>query len=242
MDAHTVPSLRRDDERRIERRIHPDRHRLRSRIVPPDIDFADDLIHDSDEVLTINTLPTSLTILGGGVIGCEYACMFAALGVGVTLVDARSEILPFLDARDRRARLKAAMSQAPASCLIQGQRWGAVSAAFEQRRRYHARRRPQDREPSSCCSRRGAPGAAADLGLETVGCRAGLTRLPPESIAQFRAQVPQHLGRRRRDRLSSAWPRCRWSRAASPCHAFGFSYKTSRRRRRCLTASTPSRR
>jgi len=59
---------------------------------------------------TINDLPISLTILGGGVIGCEYACMFAALGVGVTLVDARSEILPFLDA-EIVARLKAAMSK-----------------------------------------------------------------------------------------------------------------------------------
>ncbi|MEO8906014.1 MAG: FAD-dependent oxidoreductase, partial [Polyangiaceae bacterium] len=65
---------------------------------PADIDFADDWIHDSDEILTIHDMPTSLTILGGGVIGCEYACMFAALGVSVTLVDARSEILPFLDA------------------------------------------------------------------------------------------------------------------------------------------------
>src|SRR3954463_3778545 len=91
---------------------------------PPDIDFSDDWIHDSDEILTIHDIPTSLTILGGGVIGCEYACMFAALGVRVTLVDARPEILPFLDA-EIVARLKSAMVKLGIQ-LVQGQRWTKV--------------------------------------------------------------------------------------------------------------------
>ncbi|HEX3594063.1 MAG TPA: Si-specific NAD(P)(+) transhydrogenase [Polyangiaceae bacterium] len=64
---------------------------------PKDIDFADDHIHDSDEILDIHRLPEHLVVLGGGVIGCEYACMFAALGTRVTLVDARDKLLPFLD-------------------------------------------------------------------------------------------------------------------------------------------------
>ena len=64
---------------------------------PASIDFLDPHIHDSDEILNIETLPGSLTILGAGVIGCEYACMFAALGVKVTLVDARDSLLAFLD-------------------------------------------------------------------------------------------------------------------------------------------------
>lgn len=64
---------------------------------PKEIDFADDYIHDSDEILEIERLPRSLTILGAGVIGCEYACMFAALGVKVVLVDARDSLLSFLD-------------------------------------------------------------------------------------------------------------------------------------------------
>jgi NAD(P) transhydrogenase len=64
---------------------------------PAQIDFGDDHIHDSDEILEIENLPTSLTILGAGVIGCEYACMFAALGVKVALVDARDTLLTFLD-------------------------------------------------------------------------------------------------------------------------------------------------
>jgi NAD(P) transhydrogenase len=91
---------------------------------PSDIDFDDDFIHDSDEVLNITTLPTSLAILGAGVIGCEYASMFAALGVAVTLVDARDEILPFLDLEIVQ-RLKAAMVTAGIK-LLQGQKWTGV--------------------------------------------------------------------------------------------------------------------
>lgn len=64
---------------------------------PAQIDFADERIHDSDEIVSIDRLPRSLIILGAGVIGCEYACTFAALGVKVTLVDARDALLAFLD-------------------------------------------------------------------------------------------------------------------------------------------------
>src|SRR6266404_7248752 len=38
-----------------------------------------------------------MVIIGAGVIGCEYACMFAALGIDVTLIDPKDTILPFLD-------------------------------------------------------------------------------------------------------------------------------------------------
>jgi NAD(P) transhydrogenase len=92
---------------------------------PPDIHFADEQIHDSDEILTIKRLPASMTVLGGGVIGCEYACMFAALGVGVTLVDARPEILPFLDL-ELVARLKEAMHGLGIR-LLQNVRWNGVA-------------------------------------------------------------------------------------------------------------------
>ncbi len=92
---------------------------------PADIDFDDASIHDSDEVLEIDVLPKSLSILGGGVIGCEYACMFAALDVKVTLVDARPEILPFLD-QEIIERLRGAMTNMGVR-FVQGQRWTKVA-------------------------------------------------------------------------------------------------------------------
>src|SRR5574342_5116 len=51
----------------------------------------------SDDILKLDQLPRSLTVIGAGVIGLEYASMFAALGVRVTLVDKRDHLLPFVD-------------------------------------------------------------------------------------------------------------------------------------------------
>ena len=64
---------------------------------PPQYPFGDPRVHDSDEILDIGKLPRSLVVVCAGVIGCEYACMFAALGIPVTLVDVKKEVLPFLD-------------------------------------------------------------------------------------------------------------------------------------------------
>jgi NAD(P) transhydrogenase len=64
---------------------------------PPFIDFAHPDIDDSDTILQLDRIPRSMVILGGGVIGCEYASIFAPLGVQVTLVEGRDKLLPFLD-------------------------------------------------------------------------------------------------------------------------------------------------
>src|SRR5262249_4205249 len=67
-------------------------------------------IYDSDEVLKMNTIPQTLAVLGGGVIGCEYASIFQALDVRVTLVESRDRLLPFLDA-EIAERLRARFEQ-----------------------------------------------------------------------------------------------------------------------------------
>ena len=83
-------------------------HRLRAEIIliasgskphrPPEIAFDDIHTFDSDTFLQMARIPKSLAVIGGGVIGCEYASIFMALGVSVTLVDGRDCLLPFLDA------------------------------------------------------------------------------------------------------------------------------------------------
>ena len=57
-----------------------------------------DRILTSTELLSLPKLPKSLLILGGGVIGCEFACLFAALGTEVTVVEMLPQILPATDA------------------------------------------------------------------------------------------------------------------------------------------------
>jgi NAD(P) transhydrogenase len=65
---------------------------------PPEIAFDDVHTFDSDTFLQMDRIPKSLAVIGGGVIGCEYASIFMALDVAVTLVDGRDVLLPFLDA------------------------------------------------------------------------------------------------------------------------------------------------
>ncbi len=63
-------------------------------------------IVDSDRLLQLPCLPESLTVIGGGVIGCEYACVFGEMGVKVTLIEPRDVVLGFLDEEIRSALLR----------------------------------------------------------------------------------------------------------------------------------------
>ena len=59
--------------------------------------FDHECVFDSDSILEINQLPRKITIIGAGVIGCEYACIFAKMGIRVNLIARDRDILPFLD-------------------------------------------------------------------------------------------------------------------------------------------------
>lgn len=63
----------------------------------PHIPFDGQRIFISDDILHLDQLPRSLAVVGAGVIGLEYASIFAALGVKVTLIDKRDRLLPFVD-------------------------------------------------------------------------------------------------------------------------------------------------
>ena len=65
---------------------------------PADIPFDGVQVFTSDEILGIGTLPGTMIVVGGGVIGTEYASMLAAMGVRVTLIEGRNRLLDFLDA------------------------------------------------------------------------------------------------------------------------------------------------
>ncbi len=64
---------------------------------PPELDFSDPRIRDSDTLLELDHTPRRVTIYGAGVIGCEYASIFANLDVKVNLVNTRDRLLSFLD-------------------------------------------------------------------------------------------------------------------------------------------------
>ena len=64
---------------------------------PPNVPFDHRRICDSDSILDLASIPRSLTVVGAGVIGCEYASIFASLGVPVCLIDGRTSLLPHID-------------------------------------------------------------------------------------------------------------------------------------------------
>lgn len=64
---------------------------------PAGVPFDDETVFDSSTILSLPRMPRSMVVLGAGVIGIEYASIFAALGIRVTLVDTRDRLLPYLD-------------------------------------------------------------------------------------------------------------------------------------------------
>ena len=99
VDAHTVEVVgeRRGDHRTV----------TASTIVvatgtrparPPEVEFDERRVVDSDGILAMESIPTSMVVVGAGVIGIEYASMFAALGTRVTVVERRPTMLDFCDA------------------------------------------------------------------------------------------------------------------------------------------------
>jgi NAD(P) transhydrogenase len=187
---------------------------------PADIDFEDDHIHDSDEVLEIHELPRSLAILGGGVIGCEYACMFAALGCEVTLVDARPEILPFLD-QELIDRLKSAMQNLGIR-LEQGVRWGKV-----QRTAAGVDVSLSDGRTLSTHQllfAAGRVGRTAELGLDVIGVERD-SRGYLKIDAAYRTSVPHVLAAGDVVGFPALASTSMEQGRVAVCRAFGFSYK-----------------
>jgi NAD(P) transhydrogenase len=98
IDAHTIAVHGVDGQVRL---------RVRAEVIviatgsspnrPADVHFDNDIVFDSTTVLRLPRMPRSMIVLGAGVIGVEYASIFAALGLAVTLVDTRVDLLPFVD-------------------------------------------------------------------------------------------------------------------------------------------------
>jgi NAD(P) transhydrogenase len=64
---------------------------------PAGVPFDDPDVEDSDTILDLDRIPLSLAVVGGGIIGCEYACLFAALGTAIIIIEGRGSLLGGLD-------------------------------------------------------------------------------------------------------------------------------------------------
>ncbi len=134
---------------------------------PSWIPFEEPEIYDSDEILEIEVIPDSMVVLGSGVIAAEYACIFAALGVKVTVMDGKDRLLGFLDEEIRerfrdellRLGLVLRLGDAPVQCTLDAKtricsvttKSGAVETA------------------AAVLAAAGRTGNTAGLGLEALG-------------------------------------------------------------------------
>jgi NAD(P) transhydrogenase len=101
-----------------------------SPVRPAMFPFEHRRVHDSDEILELDRLPKTLAVVGAGVVGSEYACTFAALGVKVWIIDGRRELLPILDAEVSKA-LEAAIREKLGITFLWNRRVTACEAPAE---------------------------------------------------------------------------------------------------------------
>lgn len=97
LDPHTVEVTRYGTEPRVVTAMHFLIATGSVPLAPSGYAVDGEVVVDSDSLLTLQRIPTSMIVVGGGVLGCEFACMFAALGTRVTLVNARSRLISHLD-------------------------------------------------------------------------------------------------------------------------------------------------
>jgi NAD(P) transhydrogenase len=134
---------------------------------PPIYPFDDPRVWDSDTILQLQHMPRSMMVVGGGVIGCEYACMFAILGIEVTVVEQRARVIGSLDS-EIAASLQAQM-EAIGIRFIFSDSVDSTVAADEITVRLKS---GTVLHPGAILISSGRDGNTAELGLEKAGVKA----------------------------------------------------------------------
>jgi NAD(P) transhydrogenase len=154
---------------------------------PDDIPFDDDHILDSDAIIARPRVPRSLTVVGAGVIGIEYATIFSALDVPVTLVETRDTFLEFIDReiidefihqlRDRGVTIRLGTAVTSIECDAAG--WPVT--VFEDGRRIRS---------EMLLYAAGRVGATAALNLDACGLTSDKRGRLAVDSATFQTEVP----------------------------------------------------
>jgi NAD(P) transhydrogenase len=220
LDEHTVEVR---PESGVPRRLTADAFLIAtgsSPYRPPFVPFEDPEVDDSDSILRLDKIPRAMVILGGGVIGCEYGSIFAALGTHITIVEGRDQILGFLDG-EINSLLTAQLRKIGCEILLKkevvqvSRERGVLTCALDDGRKLECER---------LLFAGGRAGNTRTLGLERVGIKAdprGLLHTDEHFCVQGRvyaagdvvgfpalASVAMEQGR------------------VAACHAFDIRYKT----------------
>lgn len=221
VDAHTVEVTRYGQP---PRRLSGAQFLIATGAVPlPPQGYAVDgeVVVDSESVLTLQRIPSSVIVVGGGMVGCEYACVFASLGARVTIVNARSRLMSHCD-HDVSDALRQAMTARLGVTVHGNVEVTAVEVAEGRAHVSLSDGMSLAAEVVLVCSGRG--GNAGSLGLDTVGVRTN-ARGFVQVDERYRTSVPH---------ISAAGDVIGFPALASSsmeqarvavCHAFDLDYK-----------------
>jgi NAD(P) transhydrogenase len=221
IDGHTVEVTRfGQDPRRITAEFilvatgsHPQQ--------PEGIDVDGEVIVDSDTLLTLETIPQQMIVIGGGVIGCEYACTFAAMGVQVTIINSRSRLLAHLDPEISDALRQQMTSRLGIKVLLNA---GVTSIRREEQRALV--RIGEDTELAADCVlfSAGRLGCVKGLGLEAAGVKVN-NRNYIVVDDQYRTSVPSIFAAGDVIGFPALASTSMEQARVAVCHAFDLKYK-----------------
>ena len=187
---------------------------------PAEIPFDDEVIFDSDSILKMGRIPRSLVVVGGGVIGCEYASIFTALGVEVALVDGRDRVLPFLDA-EISATLRERLAGLGVKFYL-GERMGPIERTKSGVRISMPSGASIEMEAALFAA--GRRGAVDELRLEKAGLAVN-KRGYVEVNASYQTAVPSIYAAGDVIGFPALASTSMEQGRVAVCHAFGFQYK-----------------
>ena len=176
---------------------------------------------DSDTLLTLEKIPSTMIVVGGGVIGCEYACTFAALGVRVTIATGRSRLLAHLDSEVSDALRQ----QMTARLGIQVCLDAEVTGIRVENERAYVRLSTETELGAECvlyCA--GRMGATAELGLQEVGVETN-PRGFIKADAHYRSAVPSIYAAGDVIGFPALASTSMEQARVAVCHAFDLKYK-----------------
>ena len=187
----------------------------------PDGIPRDDRLFDSDSILEMHRLPRSLAVVGAGVIGCEYATMFRALGLEVTLLCGQDRLLPFLD-QEISARLLERVNHIGLDVRLKD---GMASVSTDAREVAVALKSGATLNAEAVLFATGRLGATASLGLD----RAGLTAGPRGHLAvneHYQTGVPHIYAAGDVIGFPALAATSMEQARVAMCHAFDLKYKS----------------
>ncbi len=225
-DAHTVAVS--DPSGQVVRRLAADVFLIAtgsSPILPPGTAGDPDVV-DSDRILNLDRVPLSMTVVGGGVIGTEYACLFAALETKITLVEGRDRLLGGVD-EELSTAIELSLERMGAQVLLgdavdsierePGRATNALKLKLKSGRRIRA-----DKVLISA----GRAGNTAGLNLDAVGV-AVTPRGHVQVNEHFQTTAPHIYAAGDVIGFPALASTSMEQGRVAMCHAFGLSYKTS---------------